>query len=704
MKRAALLLFVMLACSASAEPARRALLIGIDDYTASTLPATSAVTLRGWNDLRGAANDVRILAGMLELRYGFARKDIVTLTNQQATRAAIMRAIDEQLVRPARRGDVVFFYFAGHGAQVPNADSDEPDKLDESIVPADSRRGAADIRDKQLRPLFNRILASGARLTILVDACHAAGGFRGLPDGSHPRGIAPAPAIRDATNYGPRPDERGAFVVAAAQDFEDADEAHGDDDLWHGAFTWAWIGAMRDAAAGEPASETFLRAQARLRGERAYQTPVMLGTRDALQRPFLGGTTTRRGARIAIAVERVISNQQIVVQGGWAHGLAADAELSPLDDPRTRIRVTRILGLGRSEARLQSTHPGSIVHAGTLLTVVRWTAPQQQPLHVYVPRVAANVRALAQRFAAATKARWVTDPLDETPTHVLQPRARGWQLVGRNGTAIALDDDAAMTAVAHLRPSDSLFVQLPPREAMAGADGVAIVDDARDADYMLAGRLRGTRVEYAWIRPRMRNADARALALPAQTAWTEDAMQLRENLITLRRIQAWMSLQSPADTRAPYRLALQDDQAKHLVAGTTLTGRHIYSVVLRATRATPAKRYYYVFVVDDDGNSHLVFPTTGSTENRFPLKDRAPDEIVIGAPSAFRVVPPYGTDTYFLLSTEEALPDPSILEWDGVRAPRAFPPTPWAIERITFVSDAPVRRRSKAAPAAPRRR
>ena len=121
MRLASLAFISLLSVSATAQPAKRALLIGIDDYTASTLPVVGPTQHRGWPDLRGAANDVRILTDMLVLRHGFERRNIVTLTNQQATRAAILRGIEQHLVRPARQGDIVFYYFAGHGAQVPNA-------------------------------------------------------------------------------------------------------------------------------------------------------------------------------------------------------------------------------------------------------------------------------------------------------------------------------------------------------------------------------------------------------------------------------------------------------------------------------------------------------------------------------------------------------------------------------------------------------
>jgi hypothetical protein len=605
----AFLACIAFAVPANGQPARRALLIGIDDYTASTIPDVRVVQHRGWPDLRGAANDVSILADMLVLRYGFERKNIVTLTNQQATRAAILRAIAEQLVRPAHQGDIVFYYFAGHGAQVPNAASDEPDRLDESIVPADSRRGAADIRDKELRPLFNRILSRGARLTLLLDYCHSAGGFRGRP----PRGIAPAPPIVDRTDYGPRPDERGALVLASTQDFDSAWETRGEDGQMHGAFTWAWIRAMRDSVAGEAAQETFLRAQARLRGETPYQAPAMLGSAAARRRPFLGATANRGGERTMIAIETVQPDGDVVLQGGWAHGLGVGSELSLIGEHLSRLRITRLLGLGRSVARLAPDGPvPPDIRSGALLELVRSAASPEHPLRIWLPRGTATTPALD--FAT---------------------------------------------------------------------DGVVAVSDAQDADYRLANRVDGDRVEYAWIRSIVR------ASLPPRTAWTHEPIQLRRDLVTLRRIHVWLSLVSPANTPAPYRLAVRDERTARIIDDGIVVGNRVYSIVLRAPvlLAEPlVARYYYIFVVDSHGNSHLVFPRTGSAENRLPIGDRGAAEISLGAPSAFRIAPPYGIDTYFLLSTEEPLPNPSILEWDGVRARRALAGIPWSIERITLES------------------
>lgn len=613
MKRTVFALLVLLALTAEPQPTRRALLIGIDDYTASAIPGPQSGLGRGWPDLKGAVNDAGILAEMLVLLHGFERKNIVTLTNQQATRANILEAIEQHLVRPAGKDDIVFYYFAGHGSQVPNAASEELDRMDESIVPADSRRGAADIRDKELRPLLNRILDRGARLTLLLDHCHSGGSFRGLPNGARPRGIAPAPPIVDAKSYGPRPEERGALVLASTQDLDAAWETPGEDGLMHGAFTWAWIQAMRDAVGGEPAQETFLRAQARLRVDKPYQAPAMLGRAEARLRPFLGTRIDRRDDRAIVAVEQVRTDGYVVLQGGWANGLAVGCELSPLGD-RSRLQIITILGLGRSVARMKGG--GAIppaIRSGALLEVVGWAAPQGRPLRVWMPRTA----------------------------------------------------------------------------GIGAIDGIVSVHDPSHADYLLTSRFHGKRIQYAWSRPLVHSS------LPQRTAWTSDAKRLRGDLVKLRRLHFWSTLTSPPSTSASYRLAVRHERTRGLVQDGAVVGDQIYSIVLRASPPPAAQlppRYYYVFVVDSHGRSYLVFPKGGSVENRFPIGSPAPAEILLGPPSAFRILRPYGIDTYFLLSTEEPLPNPLILAWDGVRAVRALTGTRWSLERLTLESVAPARR------------
>lgn len=711
---------LLVGCWAEAEPRRRALLIGINDYSASRLGPRPRVIPpeRDWDNLSGAVTDVGLIQEMLVLLYGFDRRDIVTLTDQNATRAAILHAIEQHLVQKAAKGDVLFFYYAGHGSQVRNSLSDERDKLDESIVPADSRLGANDIRDKELRRPFNRILDRGAQLTILMDNCHSGSGARGLTTGERPRGIKLDPRdAADRTNYGPRPDDRGALVLAAAQDFDDAWEMRDEDGRMHGAFSWAWIRAMRDSSTAESAADTFARAAARLRTEKPYQTPVMAGVPRARFRPFLGARTDRPNGRAVIAVKDVRRDGTVLLHGGWANGLAVGSELRLLDgQSTTRVVVTAISGLANSEARVEKARslPHSL-RAGALMEIVGWAAPPGRPLRVWIPRLSGDISALAARLSSEAKRRgvqWISDPVETTPGHLLRFGKRRWELIGPGRRIEELADP--MTAMARIPSGASLFVQLPAA-ATRDIEGVAHAERVEDADYILTGRYAQRQLSYAWVRPNTRGTDRRMSGLPVRTAWVDDPVTLRDAALRLHRIHAWLLLESPPQSRYPYRLALRRSRDGEF-AKDVLIGGERYNPLLRAAGPLPARmpqRYVYVFMIDGDGNGILLYPAggTGSVENRYPaLPPTALIALDDGA--ALEITPPYGVDTYFLLTTDEALPNPWILHWDGVRggdpsagktplerlialtgstsrSARIATPSNWSLEKVVFESVAP---------------
>jgi hypothetical protein len=214
-------------------------------------------------------------------------------------------------------------------------------------------------------------------------------------------------------------------------------------------------------------------------------------------------------------------------------------------------------------------------------------------------------------------------------------------------------------------------------------DGVENTEDPRRADYVLVGRYVNHRLTYAWLRPLVKNGDRSAL--PLRTAWrTHDASALRDDVIRLRRIFAWHVLESPP---SPYRLRIRDARTRQIVE--QVIGNARYELVARAaTTAMTGRRHLYAFAIDPVGRSILLFPRSGSVENRFPLTA----EITLGQ---FEGAPPYGVDTYFLLTTDAPLPNPWILQWDGVRAPPI--PANWSIERRSVESVPP--RRYKVPPA-----
>jgi hypothetical protein len=222
--------------------------------------------------------------------------------------------------------------------------------------------------------------------------------------------------------------------------------------------------------------------------------------------------------------------------------------------------------------------------------------------------------------------------------------------------------------------------------------GIAIVRTPDEADYILAGRYSGGRLEYAWLH---QGASAnRKAELPRQTDWKPaNANTLRDAVRRLARIHAWLTLESPPGKRSPYTLIVRRARDRSVVDDGRLMGGEKYGLALRRrphSGPSASRRYVYVFTIDSNGRSVLLYPIdTGSVENRFPSTPGIAEDIPLGPPELFRTIEPYGLDPYVLLTSDEALADPSILNFDGVRTSDTRGGTP--LERLLLQIDDPTR-------------
>jgi hypothetical protein len=736
-------LVTLVAVTVHAEAVRkRALLVGINDYSASALkPETSRDPAdRTWPNLSGTINDVHLMRDLLGPMYGFKGEDIVILTDQQATRSSILREL-KRLEKTARKDDVVLFYYSGHGSQVHNSLSPEKDKLDESIVPADSRLGVEDIRDKELRKIFNRILDAGAKLTAVLDTCHSGSGARaGLDAGLGTRGVKPDERdVADPSNP-PHPEHRGALIMAATQDFDRAYEIPAPDGVTRGAFTWALACALKDAERGEPVSDTFLRITAHLGVSGPGQNPVLAGTAEVRLRPFLGERIDRKNRRPVIAIQEIRADGTYELQGGWANGVTTGSELRVVGDPSVQLEVQSITGISSSVARLVSAPPprsGALLGTGTLLEIAAWAPPPTRPLRVCIPLAEDDAFAVARKLRDAATAHgisWITDPTESAATHFIRWRDGGWEVLADGAT------HSTTRPLDGIGAGSSVFVQLPvPAKVarlIAEVEGIEITETPEAADYILAGRLIADRVEYAFIRPQIAASEGTRAALPVRTAWAKagSSFVLETALMRLERIHAWHELTSPAGPLSDYTLGIRRADDHVLIEDGVLVGERPHHLVLRPKPgvAESYTRYVYVFVIDSAGASTLLFPRadSGSVENRLPLTRRAAKavrhaeaEIALDDSDPFIVYAPYGADTYFLLSTSEPLAALGALEWSSVRGgkwpesseasprtplerlltrtlsgsrgePNERPlrvPTDWSLEKVTFYSVPPRR-------------
>jgi hypothetical protein len=100
----------------------------------------------------------------LNRHYGFARRDIATLFDADATKAAMVSGI-KTLLAGAQPGDVLVFTNSSHGTYVADSGAhDEGDHYDEAICPYDSRKHL--LVDDEMRELLADI-PKRVRLTVI---------------------------------------------------------------------------------------------------------------------------------------------------------------------------------------------------------------------------------------------------------------------------------------------------------------------------------------------------------------------------------------------------------------------------------------------------------------------------------------------------------------------------------------------------------
>ena len=713
-------------CILTASPAkgvRRALLIGIGDYSGRGLaeplpkdrwPEGTRVPENRWHSLKGPANDVGAMASVVK-RIDAATQ-VTILRDSEATREGILQAI-EALIAASRPRDEVLFYFAGHGSQVRStaADPDEVDGLDETLVPADSVLGAADIRDTELRQRFNRLLDRKARLTVILDSCHSASGVRGDPGWASPRSMKPVFVPRLVRlKAGPPLEERGAVIIAAARDDQPARE-RSFGEQHYGVFTKAFTESfgLDSRPEGEAIAQLVQRTQARLRLYEHMQDPVLTARADRRRDALFGGQTDHRDGSIAVAVERV-ENNRIVLQGGWVYGLTVGSELRAGESSEPYARVVEVDGPGRAIAEVmdmvpkvgRSTEPAPPIESGSLLQLMAWAPPRGEALRLWIPdgpyEVAVGMARELSSRAARGRFHWVEDPTRDPITHVLDHDDGQWALHFPDSSAKHFQEKPAVEAIeALLDETAHLFFRLPPpcnlvRPLLEAWDEMPVsierVDDPAAAQYLLAGSLHRGGPMVTWLHRSSLDARYGRLDPPARSSWiewmpTEGATRGRVGLVAgrlaadaraLGRIYGWLTLESheprgqfpydlavlPYQEQARPAAALERDQQKE-----ALTPGGFYELALvgpDGVEEPVPERWIYVFTIDPHGRSQLLYPRSGG-QSHHPQTRPAPRGIVLDG-TRFKVVPPLGTDHYFLFASSERIHNLGVFEWDPVRS------------------------------------
>lgn len=712
----ALVLAASVVSGRAAEPTKRALLVGINDYNAPIRDGRAKLGSSGRviPDLQACTNDVVAMRAALTAHWGFKVVDRDVLVDQQASRKAIMDALD-RLATESGPGDVVFFYYSGHGSRIENPDSDEQDKMDETLVPADAVLGVNDIRDKELAVKFNAILAaitSSGNLTVILDSCHSGSGTRDPELGSWNKQASPGKWVGPIPK-GPAaaPWENGALVISAARDDEEALEDRRRQP-YRGAFSGALMDVMNEKQTSLTAQELVELTRARMKVNRKFTQEPTLEALDARKKKGLFGEVAGdfKGVRVPVAMGE---KDEVRISGGLALQIRQGCQLSKIlaDGKKLVVEVLEGATLSDSTGKIvQGT--AADLKPGEYLEVTRWTSSDEPFLRVWAPPAVseADVNTLAAQLSAgrAVGAFEWADDLSLTPvTHVLNARGRVWAItaLATGQESLVGSDFSGATRAAPTSGKPRVLAMLPPTKELIDqiglgrpgeSDVVVWVSTPAEADYYLVGRLNGDHIEYCWALPPTRAPGLKDTSLeeqqevagtvlntlPDSTKWfsTAQAGELGDYALRLGRIRSWLTLQAPPDEkRFPYRLALQRIGDDQLVTSGEVFEDERFRLALyadaAAIRAADLKeqRHVYVFAINKVGDGVLLFPAVSGGENRYPIRSGGPQDpldftpvIVLPRPSDIIIEEPFGIDTIILLTTTSPI-NADLLSFDGVR-------------------------------------
>ncbi len=724
-----------------------------------------------FDDLDGAVNDVRLMKAVLQ-SIGF--QDFVVLTDQEATADAILQALQKNLVDDAQPGDVRLFYYSGHGNHVKNRASAERQQEDQTLVPADNWRNVPDIRDKEISRILFNAARKGVIVTLIADSCHSGSLARGAWNSSgkartnsgvragspgatlHEPVANDPPDIDPATHQPIDPETLGVLTLAAAQPNQEAREVQTEDGA-HGAFTWALAQALRYAS--EPMDRVFARATAALGANGAVQQPAMGGP-SRFSKTILG-QPAGAGGGLTVVVDSV-KGADIHLRGGAAIGLFPQCRLKTAGQPPVTVEIASSEGLAGSIAHVVGQ--GS-VKVGDILALDRWVVPAKAGLRVSIPKPAPEAaveRAVAEfgKLRGDAAIDWLDDPTAGAPTHVVSWNGSAWILETNPATrpAILGAEPTAAGVKSLLPPKARLLVRLPPTGSLLtaiplgdpdhSAVEIAATTAPAGAQYWFWGKIADSGPVYAWLLPDSTEASAGdahrapgSLPLPIRSDWVKlppdpegvraAGADLTKKALLLARIRTWLTLPSPpSQPTFPYHLAFRQVAGGALGAfkdsGDFKEGEQ-YKLYLRADPSalaaggSLAPRWVYVFVIDHFGDGTRVFPPPGrgNEGNRLPyaqVGDKPDFQPLIplsgeSSEADFEIGSPFGVDTYFLLTSDNAIDNPEVLHFEGVRteagtrgasdpltsllsgassmargvSPRPVPAL-WSIETLTFRS------------------
>ncbi|MCX2573950.1 caspase family protein [Pedobacter sandarakinus] len=147
-----------------------AILVGVNDYY-------SKPGQKSEYSLKGCVNDAMSMRTLLSRRFDFDDKNINLILNEKASQQNLIDAFATTLNK-SKSGDVVVFYFSGHGIYIDNFEiNNDPVKkgYNQSLVLSDLYSPGYNclMKDNTLKKIFNQFVAKKVIFTAIFDCCYS---------------------------------------------------------------------------------------------------------------------------------------------------------------------------------------------------------------------------------------------------------------------------------------------------------------------------------------------------------------------------------------------------------------------------------------------------------------------------------------------------------------------------------------------------
>lgn len=403
---------------AFAQPAKHALIIAIGGYDQGTT---------GWPKL-SSLNDVPLIQTALQ-NQGFPNQYITVVQDVDA--AGIVAAF-QKFNETLRNGDIAVIHYSGHGVQLQDDNGDEPDRLDEALVPLGAVYKPEElttnhyIRDDLLGTYIFQIrqkLGAEGHLLLFLDSCHsgagtrsnegrARGGFPPLvkPDFLPDKHLNPSQSLADSpvvATRGSGKESLAKFVVfAGASSNENNFET-----MVEGKPVGSLSFTISNVLSQLRPNDTYRQVFARIRAEMALvaprQSPVLEGDADYL---FFSGQMVKQEPYVEL--KKVINGTSLQLSAGLVAGINVGDVFSLYPAGTASIQNTKPVLEGKVTAQEYFTATLSLKEPlpADFKAAQYWAFRTQQSFSESAIKVACNFADLAPALAKT-----LTDSLQQWP-------------------------------------------------------------------------------------------------------------------------------------------------------------------------------------------------------------------------------------------------------------------------------------------------